>query len=80
MTCTPTALLKAATCYDGIPEGMRQPVIIYLLASMMNSATGASMDPTALTAAAKCYVGIPPEMQVAIQTYLLCQAANSSGA
>lgn len=80
VNCDPNALMQAAACYKCIPVGMQQEVMVYLLANLLNSQTGASTDPAYLIAQAKCYKCIPSGAQDEVITYLLCQIANAVGA
>lgn len=72
--CDSNSLVASATCYDcGIPTGMQQPVIIYLLCQI----AGVAPDPNALVAAASCLnCGLPDGIQRFIIMQLLCQIVN----
>jgi len=73
VSCAPADLVKAAACFECIPESMQKAVELYLLAVI----AGGSLDPATLVKAAKCFkTCIPREMRDAVEEYLLCQIVN----
>ncbi len=76
ITCDAT-LSNSASCLEcGIPPGMENSVIIYLLCQI----AGMNCDAQTLVDGAKCLeCGIPPGMERAVMIYLLCQITNGGG-
>lgn len=71
--CDAQSLVTQAACLDcGIPSGMQNPIIIYLLCQI----AGIAPDPNALMAAASCLnCNIPDGIARFIIIQLLCQIA-----
>jgi predicted amino acid dehydrogenase len=71
--CTPATLINAATCIDKcIPDGMKDAILIYVLATN----AGVSTDPQSLIDGARqidCCV--PKGMRQAVIASLLCKLA-----
>lgn len=65
MALTPQELAANSRCFDCIPVGLRDAVIIYLLNQLANMAT-----PQQLVDAARCYDCIPVGLRSAVITYL----------
>lgn len=65
MALTPQQLADASRCFDCIPVGMRDAVIIYLLNQLANMAT-----PQQLVDASRCYDCIPAGLRSAVIVYL----------
>lgn len=65
MALTPQQLADASPCYACIPKGMRDAVMIYLLAQLAEMT-----DPQALINAARCYDCIPVGLRGAVTIYL----------
>jgi hypothetical protein len=76
VSTSPTELSAAAACYNCIPDDMREPVLIYILAQ---AAGLGAMTPAQLMDAAKCY-RFPEGKASSVLAYLMCQVANSGGA
>lgn len=80
IACDAQSLSTAASCYEcQIPDGMREAISTYLLATISNTLAGTSMDPNVLAQNARCFMCFGSE-QKAVQTYLLCQIATAVGA
>ena len=76
VNCDPNALLEAAKCYKCIPEGMLNPVLIYLLSQSLVIEGGTAPTIQQLLDGAKCFKCIPNGMQEEVIIYLLCHLAN----
>ena len=76
MADTPQQVASAAVCYDCIPAGYRESVMIYLLAQIASN----TMTPTELAAAAVCYDCIPAGYRLSVIIYLLAQISAGGGA
>jgi len=76
MADTPQQVASAAACYDCIPQGYRESVMIYLLAQIASN----TMTPSELAAAAVCYDCIPAGYRLSVIIYLLAQVAAGGGA
>jgi hypothetical protein len=78
IACDSASLLKASSCIDScIPQGMKDAVLIYILATN----AGVSTDPKSLMDGARqidCCV--PKGMRDAIIAQLLCTLAAKAGA
>ena len=72
VSCSASDLAKASKCLDCIPSGMREPVLIYLLALIASQ----PLDAAELTKNAKCFDCIPQGMRLPVIIYLLCTIAN----
>lgn len=76
MDITPSGLSKAAACFQGIPPGDQNAIIILLLAQL----AGNTMTPAQLAAAAKCFCFADAKVTAAVQVYLMASAATAAGA
>lgn len=76
MDITPKGLSAGAACFQGIPPGYRDAVIIYLLAQL----AGSTMTPAQLSSAARCYQFGDRKTAEGIIIYLLGTIATAAGA
>jgi hypothetical protein len=72
MNCDPAFLSKAATAFEGVPEGRKLDILIYIYAQLSMITT----DPAALMNLSKCFTCIPPGRKMDVLIYAAC---NSSG-
>lgn len=72
ISCEPADIVSASKCFDCIPQEMREPVEIYLLALI----AGVELNSATLVEAAKCFQCIPKDMRDVVKLYLMCKLAN----
>lgn len=70
-TSTPAAVLKGAACYDGIPPGNRDAVMIFLLEQVAKT----GLTPAQMAKAASCYC-FDKKASKAVIAMLLDKLAN----
>lgn len=73
VSCEPSSLSQAAGGFQGLPQGAKLDILIYLFCRL----TSVSCDPNALSAAASCFCGLGMSQKWDVLLYLACQIANS---
>lgn len=76
MDITPSGLSKAAACFQGIPPGDQNAIIIYLLQQL----AGNTMTPAQLAKASACYCYSDKKVADSVMVYLLQASAAAAGA
>ena len=74
LTCDPAALVAAAKCFECVPPEMREPLELYLMATI----AGGSMDPATLVKDAACFQCIPQSERGNVLLYLTCKGAGGT--
>lgn len=72
ISCEPSSLASAASCYQCIPKEMQMPILIKLFCTI----SGMTCEPSSLAQSATCFACIPQNLQMPVLIYLACAIAN----
>lgn len=79
VTCTPTSLEAAATCFSSLSSLQLKQIQARLLCAIVTGDTTMVCSPTALMANATCFSSLSAQQLDAIIVYLLCVVAATGG-